>query len=469
MLIIHARRRAQQLMGPTSDDRVRVRHKLSCTIALLSHGLVALRALSESSKDLGSDHIADSGGRYGMKLLYANRVSHWTKWFVSAGMVYLGAGLSACGGDERSDVVPVMTAPTVPIAGSTAAPTTPPPAAGAVATAPTMRAPMQAPMQAPAQTPTQTAPGMMPVTPPGPTMPVTPATDPSGPKPDVGTDPGGDTVGTDTDPAAEADAIVRGDAPDESTGTGLGPFKVADYTTGFADQPGFSAGTIYYPTDAEPPFSYIVFCPGFVSYQTSIQDWGPFFASHGIVTMTIDTNASGDSVQIRKTALMDAFKSLQLEDERGDSPLKGKLHKTRFGLAGWSMGGGASLLNAAEHPEFKSIITLTEHLATSPGAVGPLKDLKVPSLMFAGTADTAILGGGMSQPAYDAIPESTMKMLYEVEGADHFFFNTPKALEGVVGRYGLAWQKVFLEGDKRYKALLLDEGPKASDFRSNLH
>jgi hypothetical protein len=74
----------------------------------------------------------------------------------------------------------------------------------------------------------------------------------------------------------------------------------------------------------------------------------------------------------------------------------------------------------------------------------------------------------MSQPAYDAIPDSTTKMLYEVEGADHFFFNTPKALDSVVGRYGLAWQKVFLEGDMRYKKFLMDEGPQASDFRSNL-
>jgi hypothetical protein len=61
-----------------------------------------------------------------------------------------------------------------------------------------------------------------------------------------------------------------------------------------------------------------------------------------------------------------------------------------------------------------------------------------------------------------------MKMLYEVQGADHFFFNTPKAIDGVIGQYGLAWQKVFLEGDERYKKLLLNEGPQASEFRSNV-
>ena len=269
-------------------------------------------------------------------------------------------------------------------------------------------------------------------------------------------------------PAAAEDAIIRGADPDEMTGTKLGPFKVAMYTTGFADKPGFLAATIYHPSDAEPPFSYVVFCPGFVSYQTSIQDWGPFLASHGIVIMTIDTNSASDSVTIRQTALKDALASLQAENERAASPLMGKLAKARFGMMGWSMGGGASLLDASMTPDMKSVVTVAEHLATSPGQSAPLKSLKVPALMFAGTADTAILGLGMSQPAYDAIPDDTTKMLYEVRDADHFYFNTPKALGGVVGKYALAWQKIFLEGDLRYKKLLGQKGPMASDFRSNL-
>jgi dienelactone hydrolase len=391
-----------------------------------------------------------------MSALFAD--GHWLRCCVALGLT----SVAACGGEERQDITPLMNVPVAPVtegagAAGGAAPDVVPPS-----TPVANNAQMQ-----PVAMPEQAAPATNPITPraeqstakpdAGDAMTMTM----TGPTPDAGRNP-------DTEPVANGDAIVRGEAPTDATGKGLGPFKVADYTSGFADQPGFSAGTIYYPTDAEPPFAYVVFCPGFVSYQTSIQDWGPFFASHGIVTMTIDTNTSSDSVQVRKAALMDAFKTLQLEDQRAHSPLKGALHKTRFGLAGWSMGGGASLLNASEHPELKSVVTLAEHLATSPGTVSPLSQLTVPTLMFAGTADTSILGGAMSQPAYEVIPERTSKMLYEVEGADHFFFNTPKALDGVIGRYGLAWQKVFLEGDERYRALLLDDGPQASDFRSNV-
>ena len=33
-----------------------------------------------------------------------------------------------------------------------------------------------------------------------------------------------------------------------------------------------------------------VIVPGIASPESSIQDWGPFYASHGIVAMTIGTN-----------------------------------------------------------------------------------------------------------------------------------------------------------------------------------
>jgi hypothetical protein len=69
---------------------------------------------------------------------------------------------------------------------------------------------------------------------------------------------------------------------------------------------------------------------------------------------------------------------------------------------------------------------------------------------------------------YDAIPESTPKLLYEYASGDHYIANTPAGAGGAMGRYGLSWLKVFLEGDERYRPLLMVEGPDASDFRSNL-
>jgi dienelactone hydrolase len=263
-------------------------------------------------------------------------------------------------------------------------------------------------------------------------------------------------------------ALVRGPEPTMDSVMNNGSYKVQMYTDGFKDGDEFLAGTIYYPMDADPPFAGVVICPGFTAYQDSVAPWGPFLASNGIVVMTIDTNTTADSVDIRQGALLDALSSLKAEQTRMGSPLMGKLDMTRFGLMGWSMGGGGTWLNANTHPELKSAISLAGHILTQIGGAAQLTMVTVPTLMLAGSADTEILGLGMSQPVYEAIPESTPKILYEVEGASHFDI-APETGGDMFGLYGLSWQKVFLEGDMRYrKFLLLPKPANASDFRSNV-
>lgn len=60
-------------------------------------------------------------------------------------------------------------------------------------------------------------------------------------------------------------------------------------------------------------------------------------------------------------------------------------------------------------------------------------------------------------------------MLIETPGGDHFVANDPMNQSGMIGRYGLAWLKVFLEDDERYREFFL-KMPAASttDFRSNI-
>ena len=277
---------------------------------------------------------------------------------------------------------------------------------------------------------------------------------------------GGASGGTAGAPAP-GDGLIRGDAPTQDSASNNGPYDVGQYTDGIRDGAEFLAATIYYPKDADPPFAGVVACPGFTAYQDSVAPWGPFLASHGIVLMTIDTNTTGDSVDIRQGALLDALESLKAEQMRSGSPIMGKLDMTRFGLMGWSMGGGGTWLNANDHPELKSAISLAGHNSTAGGALRNTM-IKVPTLMLCGDADTAILGLGMSQPVYEAIPEDTPKMLYEVSGASHFDIQ-PATGNKLFGLFGLSWQKVFLEGDTRYKQFLMLPKPQnASDYRTNV-
>lgn len=317
------------------------------------------------------------------------------------------------------------------------------------------------PPAAPAVAPAPSAPAMMTAT--------ATTSAPAAPKAEMPTQPASTTPATPAMMKTEATStgFVRGEMPTLASAATAGQYKVGQIKDGFRNGPAFGDATIYYPEDAEPPFAMIVFCPGFLGTQASDAKWGPFFASHGIVFMNIDTNTPSDSVLQRQEAELDALKSLREENTREGSALKDKLALDRAGLMGWSMGGGGAWLNGVEHPELKTLIALAGHNATAGGA-GPLRELSVPTLLLAGTADTAILGLGMSQPVYDIIPESTPKLLYEVAGADHFDFNDPAFAEGIPARYALSWQKVYLEGDMRYYPFLLEDGANASDFRSNL-
>jgi hypothetical protein len=260
------------------------------------------------------------------------------------------------------------------------------------------------------------------------------------------------------------DGIVRGDTPTDAAvlGTATGPYAVMMYSDGYRRGTKYADSTIFYPLDAKPPFAATAIVPGFVSPQSSIITWGPFLASFGIVTMTIGTNSLSDPPEARKDALLDALETLKSEHMRAGSPLHDALALDRLSTMGWSMGGGGTLLAADEHPELKATISMC---AWNPGY--QYTQIASPTLMFASQGDP--LAGGQSQGFYMSVPDATPKMLIETPGGDHFVATNPANQNGMIGRYGLAWLKVFLEGDQRYRKFLLEMPAVATtDFRTNL-
>lgn len=271
------------------------------------------------------------------------------------------------------------------------------------------------------------------------------------------------TAGADASAEASDNPFVRGaDPADSLTGDQPGSFSVESYIDGYRNGPDYADSTIYYPTDAEPPFAAVAVVPGFVSPQSSIQSWGPFLASYGMVAMTIGTNLPTDAPEARKRALLDALETIKSENERSGGPLAGKIATDTLATMGWSMGGGGTLLVANENPDLKATVSLC---GWNPGY--PYSMIKSPALMFASLGDP--LAGGQSQGFYRSIPDSTPKMLIELPGADHFVANNPASTRGIIGRYGLAWLKVFLEGDERYRKFLLQEPETpTTDYQSNV-
>ena len=75
--------------------------------------------------------------------------------------------------------------------------------------------------------------------------------------------------------------------------TNPGPYSVSilvEDVDEIRNGPDYDGATIYYPNNGVPPYAGIAIVQGYCGVETDIQDWGPFYASHGIVAITLGTN-----------------------------------------------------------------------------------------------------------------------------------------------------------------------------------
>ena len=282
-------------------------------------------------------------------------------------------------------------------------------------------------------------------------------------------------------------ALVPINANEESNPTGVHSAAIAEPTVeslavagpynverlreadGLRDGPGYRGATIYYPAETSHPLASVVIVPGWGSSERSIQGWGPFFASHGIVTMTIGTNnPPKDFPKDRADALIDAIATLAAENTREESPIFQRLDLSRIAVSGWSMGGGGAQLAAVQNPTLKAAIGLCPW--HEPGGIF---NHAVPLLIIGGENDRRAPFNEHALIHYCTTPSTTPKLLFEVRGAGHWVANGPKGIyrdtgNGDVGRIALAWLKVFLVGDERYRKFLLTEPESASRFETNI-
>jgi dienelactone hydrolase len=244
------------------------------------------------------------------------------------------------------------------------------------------------------------------------------------------------------------DCLCRAPAPTGLTSM-AGPFKTATFMV--------AAGTVHYPTDADPPFAGVSICPGFTNSGPEMAPWGPFYASYGIVTVVTNTLGT-DGPDIRATKLLAAITQLKAENTKSGSPLNGKL-AGRYGTSGYSMGGGGTTLASSMDPTLRTSVALAPWGGNGTG-------VKVPTLLLCGSAD-GTAPCSMSESVYPAIDVNTPKMMVSIAGANHFAWFNPKAAGGGnSGETALAFQKVFLEGDERWRPFLLQtRGTKTTNIK----
>ena len=125
-----------------------------------------------------------------------------------------------------------------------------------------------------------------------------------------------------------------------------GPYSFNTITEqdGLRNGPNYRDGIVYYPIDIDGPLPIIILVPGFVSSISSIEDWGPYLASYGVVTMFVNVNNIFQDPYYISYALLDGMTSIIEENERIDSPLFEMLNIDSIAVGGWSMGGGGAQL-----------------------------------------------------------------------------------------------------------------------------
>jgi hypothetical protein len=206
-----------------------------------------------------------------------------------------------------------------------------------------------------------------------------------------------------------------------------------------------SKGTVFHPTDAEAPFAAVAIGARAGSSAPELNAWGSFYASHGIVTLLV-LSSSSDQPAMHAAKLLEGIEQLKLENTRSGSPLMGKL-SDRYGVLGYSIAAGGTTMAANGAPTLKSMITMAVWGGDGTG-------IQVPALLLCSDDDT-VAPCSMSESVYGAIPAGTPKMMVSIAGGNHFsWFSPTSAGGGISGEVALAFQKVFLEGDERWRPFL---------------
>lgn len=268
-------------------------------------------------------------------------------------------------------------------------------------------------------------------------------------------------------PSAPCNDCQRGPNPTTASleNENSGPYNVDDMNVS-SWVFGFGGGTIHYPTNASGQMGAIAVIPGYLSYESSIEWWGPRLASHGFVVITMNTNSIYDQPNSRADQLDAALDYVIDESNSTFSPISGMVDETRLGAIGWSMGGGGSLKLATER-------SLNAIIPQAPWYAGfnDFDEINTPTFFIACELDAVAPVASHVDDFWDDVPNSTPKAYVEINNGDHFCANSGNSDEDILGKYGISWMKRFIDFDTRYNQFLCGPNHEAdydiSEWRDN--
>jgi len=240
--------------------------------------------------------------------------------------------------------------------------------------------------------------------------------------------------------AGMAQAQQIGPNPTSTALNGDGSFAVSSASvSSFVS--GFGGGTIYYPSTAGS-YGVIAVCPGYTGTQSSISWFARRLATHGFVTIAMNTNSTLDQPSSRATQLRAA---LTYVINNSSSTVRSRVNSSIRGVAGHSMGGGGTLIASSQDSTLKVGVPMTPWNTST-----NFSSVRVPQMIFGADGDTIAPPGSHARPFYNSITLAE-KAYALLNGASHF---TPNSTDQRIGRYGVAFAKRFAYGDTRYNDFL---------------
>jgi dienelactone hydrolase len=240
--------------------------------------------------------------------------------------------------------------------------------------------------------------------------------------------------------AGTAQAVEIGPDPTSTLLNGDGPFAVSTASvSGFVS--GFGGGTIYYPTTAGS-YGAIAVCPGYTGTQSSIAWFARRLATHGFVTIAMNTNSTLDFPSSRATQLRAAVSYLV---NSSPTTVRSRVDGSRRGVAGHSMGGGGTLIASSQDSTLLVGVPMTPW-----NTYTNFSSVRVPQMIFGADGDSIASPSSHARPFYNSITLAE-KAYGLLNGASHF---TPNSTDQRIGRYGVAFAKRFADGDTRYTPFL---------------
>ena len=248
--------------------------------------------------------------------------------------------------------------------------------------------------------------------------------------------------------SGKTDCVCR-DAPPAAMTSANGKYTTQTYTV--------PAGCIYYPTNAEGKFSAIALSDGYLGSggcgPAQVGRWGGLLASYGIVVMVINTGGQ-DQPATRGQKLLGGIAAFKTENTKSGGQLFGKLNG-RYATGGFSMGGGGTTRATVTDKTLKASLAIMPYSPDGAGVV-------TPTLVICGQSDNTASCASHGTPVYNEIPSATPKMRVTVSGGH---VGQPTAGGGDSGEWGLAFLKLYLDGDERWKPVLLAGSETATNIQ----